>query len=139
MATADGDAHRRDAGVVREHEAAHAVVRGHVRRAARERDLDRGGPPRDEVGELALADAEQRLVDVGRVDVALDDVEDGDVARRLARRRRDHAVLGLQEAAHDVEDGRAPDGLRLGGRWRGRRRERRKERGGGAPCRCCRS
>ena len=122
-----------------EHEPAHTVRGANVRRLARERDLDRGGPPRDEVGELALADAERRLVDVGRVDVALDDVEDGDVARRLARRRRDHAVLGLQEAAHDVEDGRAPDGLRLGRRWKGRRRERRKERGGGAPCRCCRS
>ena len=43
------------------------MVRLHVGRAARERDLDRGGPPGDEVGELALADAEEGLVDLGRV------------------------------------------------------------------------
>ena len=51
---------------------------------------------------------------VRRVDVALDDVEDGDVARGLARRRRDHPVLGLQQPAHHVEHGRAPDRLSLG-------------------------
>lgn len=33
---------------------------------------------------------------VCRVDVALDDVEDGDVACSLARRGRHHAILGLE-------------------------------------------
>ena len=48
--------------MVGEHQAAHAVIRLHVRRAARERDLDRCRAPRDEVRELPLPDAEERLV-----------------------------------------------------------------------------
>jgi hypothetical protein len=43
------------------------------------------------------------MTHVCRIGLALDDVEDGDVAAALARVRRDHAVLGLQQAAHDVE------------------------------------
>ena len=46
------------------HESADAVVRLHVWRAASERDLDRGRAPGNEVGELSLADAEERLVDL---------------------------------------------------------------------------
>ena len=55
---------RSNAGVVGKHEAAHAVIRLHVWRSAGERDLDRCGPPRDEVCELAFPDTEQRLVDL---------------------------------------------------------------------------
>lgn len=58
----EGGTYRGDAGVVREHEPADAVRGADVRRLARERDLDRRGAPRDEVGELALADAQQRLM-----------------------------------------------------------------------------
>ena len=50
---------------------------------------------------------------VCRVDVALNDVQDGDVAGRLARAGRNHAVLGLQQAAHHVEHCRTSDGLGL--------------------------
>lgn len=48
---------------------------------------------------------------VGWVDLALDDVEDGDVAGLLGGVGGDHAVLGLEEAAHDVEDGGFADCL----------------------------
>lgn len=51
--------------MIRQHQPAHAVVRLHVGRAARERDLDGRGAPGDEVGELPLADAEEGLVDLG--------------------------------------------------------------------------
>ena len=51
-----------DARVVREHKPAHTVVRLHVWGAARQGDLDRGRAPGDEVRELPLADAEERLV-----------------------------------------------------------------------------
>ena len=50
--------------MIREHEPADAVVRMDVWRAASESDLDRGWTPRNEVGELSLADAEERLVDL---------------------------------------------------------------------------
>lgn len=54
---------------------------------------------------------------VGRVDLALNDVEDRDVARCAVRHRGrggDHAVLGLEKSAHDVEHGGLADrfGLR---------------------------
>ena len=51
-----------DACVVREHKPAHAVVRLHVWGAARQCDLDRGRAPGDEVRELPLPDAEERLM-----------------------------------------------------------------------------
>jgi len=54
----------RDGGVVSEHQAADLVRGLHVRRLAAEGDLDGGRAPRDEVGQLALPDALQRLVDL---------------------------------------------------------------------------
>ena len=48
--------------MVREHEPADAVRGADVGRLARERDLDRGRAPGDEVRELPLADAEERLM-----------------------------------------------------------------------------
>ena len=41
---------------------------------------------------------------IGRVHVTLDDVEDRDIARGFTGCRGDHAVLGLEETPHDVED-----------------------------------
>ena len=52
-------------------------------------------------------------MDVRWVNVTLDDVQDGDVAGRLARAGRNHAVLGLQQSAHHVEHCRTSDGLGL--------------------------
>lgn len=45
--------------------------------------------------------------------LALDNIEDTDVAARLARRDGDHAILGLEESAHDVQDGSFTHRLRL--------------------------
>lgn len=57
--------------------------------------LDAGGPPVDEVGGLALAYALQALMHLAGVHLALDDVEDGDVARR-------GQVLGARMGRHLV-------------------------------------
>ena len=102
-----------DARVISEHQSAHPMVRRDVRRPTRQRHLYRRRPPRNKVGQLSFSYAEQRLVylasrtrsadtsrvvivtHVGRIDVSLDDVEDGDVARSFARRRRYHAVFRL--------------------------------------------
>ena len=54
--------HRGDARVVCKHEPTDAMICSYVWRAARQRNLDGRWPPRDEVGELALADAQERLV-----------------------------------------------------------------------------
>ena len=83
-----------------------------VRRCAGERHLDARGAPWDEICEVALADAEEGLVDVGWVGFALDDVEDADVAAGLAGLSADHLILGLKESAHDIEHGGFADGAR---------------------------
>ena len=98
--------------MVCKHQSTDAMIRGYVWRAARQRNLNGRRPPRDEVGKLALTDAQERLVYlyhmstsglgqegcqtyVGGVDIALNDVENRDVARRLAGYGRDHPVLRL--------------------------------------------
>ena len=69
--------------------------------------LNGGGTPRDELGQFALADALEALVDLRRVDLALDDVQDGRVAVAVGavalRRRRHHHVLRLQQPPHHVQ------------------------------------
>ena len=50
---------------------------------------------------------------VGRVNVTLDNVEDRNVARRLAWYGGNHPVFGLQETAHHVQHSRPPDWLGL--------------------------
>ena len=56
------DAHRGNARVVCKHEPTDAMICGYVWRASRQCNLDGRWPPRDEVGQLALADAQERLV-----------------------------------------------------------------------------
>lgn len=105
--------HGSNARMIREHQPAHPMVRRHIRRPTRQRHLYRRRPPRNKVGQLSFAYAEQRLVylasantisaverdtsrsHVGRVDVSLYDVEDGDVTRSFAGRRGYHAVFRL--------------------------------------------
>lgn len=50
-------------------------------------------------------------MDVCWVRFALDDVEDGDVARFLVGRHGDHSVFGLEETSHYVKDCGFADGL----------------------------
>ena len=50
---------------------------------------------------------------VGGVDVTLNNVENRDVACRLARYGRDHPVFGLQKTSHHIQHGRTPDRLGL--------------------------
>lgn len=54
----------RDRGVIAQHEPAHTVALLQVRRALGQRNLNRGWAPRDEVDEVPLADAQERLVDL---------------------------------------------------------------------------
>mmetsp|Transcript_6375 Transcript_6375/g.15510 ORF Transcript_6375/g.15510 Transcript_6375/m.15510 type:complete len:204 (-) Transcript_6375:430-1041(-) len=102
-----------DAGVVREHQAAHPVLRLDVGRLLAQRDLDAGGPPLDEVGQLALPDPLQRLVHLSGVHLPLDHVQNRNVlgvgGLLAARVRGDHDVLRLQQAAHHVEHRRLAD------------------------------
>ena len=69
--------------MIGEHHAANFVLRGYVGTFLGEGHLDRGGPPRDEVSKLALTDPLQRLVNLSWVDVALNNIQDGDVAALL--------------------------------------------------------
>lgn len=78
--------------------------RARIRTPPRQRNLNRRRPPGNKLCQPPLPDSQQRLVDFSRVHVALDDVEDGDVSGFFGRGEGDHAVLWLEEAAHDVED-----------------------------------
>ena len=54
-------------------------------------------PPWDEAAQLPLTDTLKRLVHLSRVHIALDNVENGDVAAAiLPRRAGDHDILCLQ-------------------------------------------
>ena len=88
--------------MIGEHHAANFVLRSYVGAFLREGHLDRGGPPRDEVSKLALTDPLQRLVDLRWVDVALDDVQNGDVAALLDT-CVDENVLGVKQAPHHIK------------------------------------
>lgn len=46
---------------------------------------------------------------IGRVDVARDDVKAGDVARGFGGGGGHEAILGLKEAAHNIEGGSFAD------------------------------
>ena len=72
--------------------------------------LDGSRSPGDELGQLAFPDALQALVHLRRVDLALDDVEDRDVAALLPvlPSAGDHPILLLQQPSHHVKDGRLP-------------------------------
>ena len=52
-------------------------------------------------------------MNIGRVDITLYNIEDGNITGRLGRRRRDHSVFWLQESAHYIENSRLSDRLCL--------------------------
>lgn len=110
-----------------QHQAAHPVAHGRVRAPLGQRHLDARGSPGDKRRQLALADAQQALVHVGRVDLTLYHVQDGNVAALLGRHRRHHAVFGLEQPAHHVQHRRLAHRLGLlhlvPGEWCVRRHE----------------
>jgi hypothetical protein len=66
---------------------------------------------------FALGEKEEKRTHVSRINlISLNDVHDTDVAAALCVAGvggRNEAVLGLEKAAHDVEDGGFADGARL--------------------------
>jgi len=65
--------------VISEHHATDLVWCGHVGALLCEGNLDRGGTPWDELGKFSFTDALQRFMHLCRVDISLDDVQDGNV------------------------------------------------------------
>lgn len=90
-----------DRGVVGKHHSGDLVRGFDVGRLFRERHLDRGRTPRDEVGQLTLTDALERFVHLSRVHLTLDDVQDRDVPPILQTGRHQN-VLDLQQSAHYI-------------------------------------
>ena len=82
-----------------------------VRTLARESDLDASRTPWDELGQATLADTQEGLVDLCGICLALNDIEDGDVAAALGHDCRNHLVLWLQETTHDIQDSSLADTL----------------------------
>ena len=94
--------------MIGKHHAADFVLCGYIGAFLGEGHLDRGGSPRDEVCKLALTDPLQRLVNLRWVDVALNNVQDGDVAALLDT-RVDENVLRVEQSPHDIKHGRLAD------------------------------
>ena len=99
---------RCDASVVGEQQSAHVSTLLDVRASAAERYLDARGAPRNKVGQLALPDSLQALVNLRWLNPACivpsrDDVEDAHVAAVAAGIRADHHILRLQQPAHHIK------------------------------------
>lgn len=69
--------------------------------------LDRCWSPINEIGQFLLPHPLQRFVDLGGIDIPLDDVQNGHILPFLGG-RADHDVGGMQQSSHDVEHGGAP-------------------------------
>mmetsp|Transcript_133248 Transcript_133248/g.385652 ORF Transcript_133248/g.385652 Transcript_133248/m.385652 type:complete len:221 (+) Transcript_133248:505-1167(+) len=76
---------------------------------ARERHLRTRRSPLDELRQLPLAYSLQTLVHLGRVHLALNNVQNRDVHAPSSRTRH-HDVLGVQKSPHDVEHSRLANG-----------------------------
>ncbi len=90
--------------MISQHQTADSVCHRDVRTPLGQSDLNTRRTPWNEGGQATLADAEETLVHIGGIDLSLDYVEDGNIAALLARHRRYHAVLWLQQPPHDVQD-----------------------------------
>ena len=93
--------------MIGKHKAADFIGTGYKGRFPGQRHLDRGGSPWYKAYGLSFSHALQCFVYLRGFDIiSLDNVEDGNVARgRVARIGADHDIVGLAEAAHDVENG----------------------------------
>ena len=105
--------YRSDTRVVGQHQSAHTVAHGDIRTPLREGNLDARRSPRYKRSQPPLADTQQTLVHIRRVDLTLYDIEDGNIAALLARYGRHHAVLWLQQPPHDVQHRRLAHRLGL--------------------------
>lgn len=65
--------------------------------------LDARWPPWHESDELARLNPVEGLVHLERINLALDDVEQGQVAT-LFRIGRDHKVLRVEQPSHDIQN-----------------------------------
>ena len=97
-----------DASIVREHQSRNLVLGLDVRALLGKCNLDAGWSPVDEVGELLLSDPLEGLVDLGRVNLALDNIQDRHVNSFLGR-TRNHDVFRLEQSSHDIENGGLSD------------------------------
>lgn len=127
MRSISGYTNRSNACVIRQHQPAHAMAHWHIRTPLRQRHLNTGRAPRDKRGQLSFPDTQQTLMHIRRIHLALNHIQNGNVTALLARYRRHHAVLWLQQSPHHVQHRRLTDCLSLlnlvTGEWRVGRHE----------------
>ena len=87
--------------MVGEHQSADLVGGLYVGALLAKGNLDRGRTPFNQLGQFPLSDSLKGLVNLGGIDLALNDVQNRDVCS-FPRCAADHDVLGLKEAAHDI-------------------------------------
>ena len=84
--------------------------------------LNTGWTPRNKLSQSAFANPKQAFMYIRGICLALDNVKDGDVAALFAGLNRNHAILWLQQATHNIQNSRLTDTLgtlhRIIGKWR---------------------
>lgn len=96
------------ARVVCQHHTADFVLSGDIRTFLGESHLNGCGAPRDEVRQLSLSDSLKRFMHLRRVNVALNNVQDRDVAAFLDA-CVDENILRVQQSPHDIQHSRLSD------------------------------
>lgn len=102
-----------DTGMVSKHQTTNPMIHGNIRTLLRKRNLNTGRTPRNKGSQSSLSDSQQTLMHISWINLALNDIKNGDVATLLAWICGDHAVLGLEETTHDVENSGFSHGLGL--------------------------
>lgn len=87
--------------MVCKHKPADLVRRLNIWAFLAEGDLDRGWSPLNQFGKFSFSNSLQTFVNLGGIDISLDDVQNRDV-RSFPGCAANHDVLGLKQTAHDI-------------------------------------
>lgn len=93
-----------NACVVGKHQATHFIGSFHIRAFFTESYLNRGWSPVYEIRQFFFSDSLKRLVDLGGVNLTLDNVKDGHVLSSFCWSTH-HNVIWVQQPPHHIQDG----------------------------------
>jgi hypothetical protein len=91
--------------VICQHEPTDPMIHWDIWAFLGQSDLNTRRSPRDESCKSALPDPKKTLVNIGRINITLDDVQNGNITALLPRYSGDHSVLWLKESSHHIQDG----------------------------------
>ncbi len=90
--------------VVCQHKTADSVVHRDVWTLFSQGHLNTGWSPRNEGCKSPLSDSKKTLMDIGWINIALNDVQYRNVAALLPRNSGNHAILRLEKSSHYIQN-----------------------------------